>query len=278
MIAPPLKIVIEPTAICNLRCIYCPTGQGMLNRTKYMSWELFERIADEIEPFARHVYLAYMGEPLLHPRFPDMIDRIKEFATIDVATNGTLVTEGLAKALDRADALSVHFSGLDSETFAAIHGVDLLDDAMRGLEILAGSCGKRLNWTWMALSLNEHQNEKAAEIGAQLGISQMPKSVVLGRDQRATLKPSDLAPWRYTDRGTTLYDRSACNEFWEVGYILTNGVVVTCGYDYAGLWPMGNAYNKPFLDIWNGEAYNRLRENHMAGKTNQMCRLVCGHM
>jgi MoaA/NifB/PqqE/SkfB family radical SAM enzyme len=109
---PPRKMVIETTQACVLHCCYCPTGLGLIHRPDLMPWELFTKLADEIEGFVRHVYIEFMGEPALHPRIGDMIRRVKEFATVDIATNGVLVTKEVAEAFAPCDVISVTICGL----------------------------------------------------------------------------------------------------------------------------------------------------------------------
>ena len=88
---PPRQIVIESVVACNLRCPSCYIGAGMVTRkNQLMPWELFSRLADEIESYARHVYLHLWGEPTLHPRIGEMICRVRKFATVDLSTHGLL--------------------------------------------------------------------------------------------------------------------------------------------------------------------------------------------
>ena len=71
---PPL-IYIDPINYCNLRCPLCPTGQRILGRKwGKMSFDLFQRLVDEIADRGYFVNLFNWGEPLLHPQIFDMAD------------------------------------------------------------------------------------------------------------------------------------------------------------------------------------------------------------
>src|SRR4029453_6522585 len=83
----PDRVYIESTNHCNLKCIMCPTGLGVIQRPKgYMTMDLYRHVADELGPLARRARVATGGgppvgpgvphsggEPLMHPRLFDMI-------------------------------------------------------------------------------------------------------------------------------------------------------------------------------------------------------------
>lgn len=273
----PSVIVIEPSTRCNLRCSYCAVGQGLTRRRAdlLMPWHLFERVADQIEPFAKHVYLTFLGESTLHPRLPDMIARINEFATIDLATNGIVVDRELAQHIAKCDTVSVTISGL-YDMYAYMHGAGLFYQAMDGLINIVDAGAPRLSWTWVVTSANEHQIEEARELAEQIGVTLRPKSCAFGARDRKTLMSKQDRYNRYTKEGTLKYDRSQCRVFSQAAYILVTGDIVPCGYDYAGLWSPGNLRDRDFLEVWNSEQYEKWRSDQAQGKVMQLCRLLCG--
>ena len=81
----PDRVYIESTNHCNLKCIMCPTGLGVIQRPKgYMDMDLYRRIVDEL------VYLE-MPEPFLAVGYWYV-----DFAQVD--------DEEVMRALDRAHA------------------------------------------------------------------------------------------------------------------------------------------------------------------------------
>jgi len=47
----PDRVYIESTNHCNLKCIMCPTGLGVIRRPKgYMAMDLYRRVVDELGP------------------------------------------------------------------------------------------------------------------------------------------------------------------------------------------------------------------------------------
>lgn len=80
---------IEVTTVCNFRCFYCI---GRAWQPRHMKMELFESILEHF-PIGKHkVSLQGEGEPLAHPQFWTMAERVIESGfTPYTITNGSLV-------------------------------------------------------------------------------------------------------------------------------------------------------------------------------------------
>lgn len=273
---PPKQVVIETVTACALKCPSCYIGSGMLTRKKgSMSWELFSKLADQIEPFAKHVYLHLWGEPLMNPRIGDMIRRVKQFATIDLSTHGELVTEENADALCEATALAVSLEGLDQATYEKYRVGGSFDKAFRALEIL--SKRRRINWTWVVTRDNEHQIPRARAMAEEMGVTFGPKPpYFISESVRLALEPRGPEFQRYHQDGTLKADRHACREFWETIYFTPQGDCITCCFDYNATWKMGNLNDHTVLEIWNGPVYREMRRRHLTRGLNDLCATQCG--
>ena len=274
MIPLPERVVLEMTTACNLRCVYCPTGQGFIHRPKFMSGATLERAIDQIRPFAKLVYIEYMGEPLLDERLPDIIEEVSQFAKIDLATNGTMIEPWMLDHLLKCDTLSVTISALD-ECYEKVHGRPLYERAMRGLQLLAETGHPHLSWTWVTTNISEHQIPEARRRAEAMGVHLGVKGCGLGLSSRH-LAPESPQLSRYI--GPRLKaDRATCREFWSAGCICSDGSVVGCGFDWPVLAPAGDINKTPFAEIWNGPIYQRWRKNRIAGRvTHPACRFLCG--
>lgn len=99
-------VQVEVTTRCNAGCVYCPRTQaGEAWRDKDMDFGLFSRLVPQFSRVA-HVHLQSWGEPLLHPRFLDMVRLAKGR---DLRTGAT----SNAALLDAAMAEEIVRSGLD---------------------------------------------------------------------------------------------------------------------------------------------------------------------
>ncbi len=97
------RAYIEVTARCNLNCAMC-VRQVWRDTPDKMSWETFQAVIEGLRAFAdpsspsgqslRRVTFGGFGEPLAHPRFPDMLTLAAELEVgLTLATNGLLLDE-----------------------------------------------------------------------------------------------------------------------------------------------------------------------------------------
>jgi MoaA/NifB/PqqE/SkfB family radical SAM enzyme len=91
-----IKVGLELTSKCNLRCGMCPLP--VLRRPyEDMPWPLVEKTEREIHGLGlRLKWLHEMGEPLLYPRIDDAI---RLFPEASVSTNGLVLTEEVGEKL-----------------------------------------------------------------------------------------------------------------------------------------------------------------------------------
>ena len=107
----PFTIYVEPTNICNFKCVYCPESfedfeqrSGGLTR---MDLQGFERVSDQIKAMGGIKTLNFymMGEPLVNRDVPQFIEiaRRKQIAErIIVTSNGSLLVEETARRIIEA--------------------------------------------------------------------------------------------------------------------------------------------------------------------------------
>lgn len=133
---------IEPVGQCNLRCRMCPiqfredgTPSGPL---AFMAYETFCGLIDEL-PALETLQLQGMGEPLMHPRFFDMV-RYAAARGIRVSTNTnlTLLSARRARLCIESGLAELHASldGATAETYERIRVRARFTRAKRHLEDL----------------------------------------------------------------------------------------------------------------------------------------------
>jgi len=118
-------IQIEITTQCNLTCFYC-TGRHM--EQKQMDMDVFKDIVTDLLP-GTLVHLQGEGEPLLHPRFGEMVDLCTRLRlNISTTTNGTIPFD-----INKVNNFHVSLDTLDPEVAETI-GRHHLDKTLRNLE------------------------------------------------------------------------------------------------------------------------------------------------
>jgi len=133
-------IQVEITTRCNARCGYCPrTARGADWPGRDMPVELFRGLLPLLGR-TRHIHLQGWGEPLLHPRFFDMVGwcRARGLA-VSTTTNGLLLDEaGLGRLVDlEVDVLGVSLAGVRPESNDARRAGTDMERLRRSLERLA---------------------------------------------------------------------------------------------------------------------------------------------
>jgi len=112
---PPL-VQIEPTSICNYRCVFCYQTDARLSDKKnghmgVMSLELFKDIIDQLEGNVEGVTLASRGEPTVNKRLGEFLQYMSgKFLATKINTNAYLLNEKIIHSILEADLQTLVFS------------------------------------------------------------------------------------------------------------------------------------------------------------------------
>ncbi|MCY3966687.1 MAG: radical SAM protein [Acidobacteria bacterium] len=164
----PLEVILDTTERCNLKCKMCyfsavdrlqfPPYDRNLSRTGMMPLETFGRVAADLFPRAHKVALGCAAEPLVHPKFIDIVRESARYRIPDLwfPTNLLPLTPPKAEAICEAGVrtVAVSMDGTRAETYEAIRVgatyarfrrvLDLLNDVRRGT-----ATRLRLIFVWM---------------------------------------------------------------------------------------------------------------------------------
>lgn len=166
-------IQVEVSASCNASCIYCPVSRFGNQRSRgLMEMEVFERL----EPTLASTDLAFLqgwGEPLLHPRFWEMVSRAKaKGARVGFGTNGTLLDAECRRRLlaSGVDIVGVSVAGATAATHDRLReGCDLetIDARLRELAAEKESAGTErpeVHLAFIMLASNVHELEAVVDL------------------------------------------------------------------------------------------------------------------
>jgi len=161
------------------------------------------------------------------------------------------------------DNLKVSIDGASKETFESVRiGADY-DQVVGNVENLLEQRGKlkggqqkpHVALSMTVLADNHHEKEAFLDYWLPRADSVTFNNVCLNE----VVAEKFFEPERYP-----------CPYLWEGMHILTNGDVVPCCRDNKYEEVMGNAYETPVLEIWNGEKYRRFRDLHLEGRWDEI--------
>jgi radical SAM protein with 4Fe4S-binding SPASM domain len=134
----PYMVQIFPVYGCNFKCSYClhslkNSERRFVAEKNVMDFDVYKKSIDDLKEFPQKVKMlrfAATGEPLLHPNLSKMISYAKEMdiaESIDVVSNGALLTEGLSDKLVLAGLnwLRISIQGVSSQRYKDISKVDI---------------------------------------------------------------------------------------------------------------------------------------------------------
>ena len=137
----PNFLQIEPVGQCNLKCRMCAIqyrDESARGSLAFIEFEDFVRLVEEF-PGLEELHLQGLGEPLMHPRFFEMV----EFAArrgVRVSTNSNLTLFNARRAAacvtSKLDTLHVSLDGATKETYEFIRVGSNFERVIGNLELL----------------------------------------------------------------------------------------------------------------------------------------------
>lgn len=136
-----LRLVFwELTARCNLACRHCRAEASEEAEAGELTTAELVRAATDIRAAGDPILVLTGGEPLLRPDFFTVAETcVERFSRVALASNGTLVDEGLARRIVETgiQRVSVSLDGADARTHDQFRGqTGSFDAALRGYEAL----------------------------------------------------------------------------------------------------------------------------------------------
>ena len=262
----PLYLLIEPTSICNLRCVMCfqidKTFGGEKSYMGRMGIELFKKTIDQaVEGGTKAITLASRGDPTLNKNLPEMLEYAKgKFLEIKLNTNGILLTEELSRSILKNEVTDLVFSidSYEKENYEIIRKKAKFDKVVKNIKRLMEIRKKefpnsRTNVRVSGVKVDEKQDQnKFNEFWSEL----VDYCALTPIQERWDTYNNSILP---DDALMT------CGDLFERMYVWWDGTVNPCDVDYKSTLAVGNLNEQTIEQIWNGDAYTKLRDDHMNG-------------
>ncbi|MBT7445665.1 MAG: radical SAM protein [Methylococcales bacterium] len=292
----PKTVVIDIVSVCNLRCPLCSVPPDIAREStqkKHIDIDAYKKIIDSLAGFATDLSLVYSGEPLIHPKFGDIVGYTRERYFTNTITNATLMDDRrLSYIIDGLDYVQISYDGHSKKSFEAYRiGADF-DKVKENIEKMmkARNASKvklpLVTATFLINSFNETEVDAARSYLKGLGVDRFfAKPINLNVHRRSDGKgEEELVEWLPIENEVTLYDKideglafkdqKAPCSIWRSPVIRGDGEVLMCCHDLNNTVKIGNVIKEPFTRLWDTEGYLDIR-NKAAARQHAMCK-ICG--
>ena len=162
----PVNLDIILTKACNLRCTFC-VSYSSLTGERWMSFDLYKKIAEKLFPTTHGIFICSGGEPFLYPQLRDALKLARQYGTRTTMTsNGMLINKEAAQWLVEDQSLHelcISFDGSRKETLERIRRGANYDTILKNIEQLAylkenrNAVYPRLWFRFVVMKSNAHE-------------------------------------------------------------------------------------------------------------------------
>lgn len=272
----PLAIYVEPTNVCNFRCLMCPESlpdyQERAGYYQALDYRLYQKIIADIRELGgiNSLKLYFEGEPLLNNRLDEMVTWAKMWGVaerIEITTNASLLTNYRAGSLVNAglDYLQISIYSVLRAEHARITGQDKFHPGIilanvekirrireeRGRDRPFIHCKLMYDSEEGRMAFEEQYAPVADEISVQAQHNWMGdiKTPTLTQIQGLGEQPTQL--------------KKVCPFPFYMLTIKANGDVSVCCVDWSGQLVLGNVKDLTLKQMWEGDKLKELRLAHL---------------
>lgn len=231
----PTWIELSLIDVCNRKCTFCPKVDENIAPDTFqkMTRKLIDEIHDQLKEinFNGTISLCGYGEPLLHKDISYIIKKLSNVSSVEVITNGDVLTPKKLQELYISDVSRVLISMYDGE-----HQIDKFK-----------SMTKQANVPEELIILRDRWYDKFNDFGVKL------------TNRAGTISTGDQ----------DIVDRTK-NCFYPTYQFLIDwdGNIYLCPQDWQRKNSMGNVMQETINQIWIGKKLTNFRKNLLLGKRN----------
>jgi len=258
----PPCIQIEPTSICNFRCVMCyqidksfsSKSNGFMG---YMNFDIFKKVIDEVEGNLEAVTFASRGEPTLSKDLEKMLKYCEnKFLALKLNTNASLLNEKLIHSLLSSDLQTIVFSidEKNKENYEEIRVNGKFEKILKNLEL------------FNKIRNTHYKKDKkivritGVKINKKQNLEEMKNQ---WKDFADIIAFTNYSPWESSYENKINDIITACSELFQRIFVWWDGKVNPCDYDYKSILSKWNVKQKTIKEIWNSDYYNLIRKRHL---------------
>lgn len=298
----PFKIKFESSTICNLKCVMCPLTKGLKRKTGILKFENFKKVFDEIR--IPYVNLTGLGEPLLNPEIFKIIKYTREKGSlVKLDTNATLLNEKMIKNLVSSDPtiISVSIDGITKKSYEKIRKGANFEEVIENLKRLVEYRNKvksksKIHLFFVFQRDNMRDLSELTRFGEKIGVDVINGTIAVSFGRAKNEKLREISPEEIEKIKKKLSElrkhikiklniegiddflkspedklermrNKPCFKPWYSPCITWDGYVVPCDIHCDNEVVFGNAFDEPFMRIWNNKKAQEFRKNILKQRT-----------
>jgi len=264
---PPL-VQIEPSSICNYRCVFCYQTDSRLSNKKnghmgLMTFDLYKKIIDQLEGKIEGVTLASRGDPSINKELGEMLKYSShKFSAFKLNTNAYLLNEKLCHDI------------LSSEIQTLVYSADAANPELYKKLRVNGNLDRVISNVKKFNQIKEKHYPNSKIITRVSGVKYSKEQNFeeqndFWKDHVDQVVFVDYNPWENVYDSELKNIQESCTDLWRRIFVWWDGKVAPCDVDYLStLFRFSNITTNSISKIWNGEEYTNLRKLHLTKKRN----------
>lgn len=259
----PPCLQIEPTSVCNYRCLFCyQTDKDFSQKNNgfmgTMTLDLFKNLIDQAEGQCEAITMGSRGELMVCQNIEEMLAYVRgKFLALKVNTNASLLDEKKCHALLQADIGTLVFSAdaVSEPLYGSLRVGGDLEKVYKNVSLFRDIRAKHYSKSRI---LTRISGVKYAGTGELDEMESFWGELV---DQVAFV---NYNPWEktYTEPVNNIVD--PCSELWLRMFVWWDGTVNPCENDYKSTLSVGSTEKETLSKLWCSDRYMELRKQHLA--------------
>jgi len=268
----PPVVQIEPTSICNYRCVFCYQTDKKFTDKKNghmgsMDLELFKKIINELEGNVESISLASRGEPTVNKDLGKMLQYMDgKFLASKLNTNAYLLDENLSRIILNSNLQTLVFSAdaASEPLYSKLRVNGNLDRVLKNIEKFHELKSKEYPQSTLITRVS------GVKFSGNQDFKEMNKFWGRYVDQVAFV---DYNPWENVYNAEKNGIDTPCSDLWRRLFVWWDGRISPCDVDYMTTLVDYNIKDNSLSQIWTSKNYQDLRMSHLEKK--RQCMNLC---
>ncbi len=287
----PFTVIIEPSSLCNFRCIQCFQSikdDSYFTRNRgNMPMARFHQVIEQLKswpgPKIKVLKLSLYGEPLVSPDFCEMLKVATESEVaerIETTSNASLLSPAIAEKLVeyKLDYARVSIYATDQARLKAVTGsrieIDTIHENLRVLKEIKKSKGSDKPFVSCKMldsygDGNEQFMHMYKDVADEVYLDKPHSWIKVDGADFIQNYYQDGVDDAITDLNLHSTRRVACPMAFTTMAVRSNGSVSPCCVDFIGGTNLGNVDAVSLKELWNGDPWYEFQKMQLENRKNE---------